>query len=321
MTNIGNKSAPGAVKMRRELFFRAFAIALVTLASFLLAADIFIFVPITHQLASARLNQDSEQINGRLTAFVLRVETLSRVGRDWGAAGVFDLERKELLRDLFRSIVNNASESSGVVIADDTGHENLLIRLPDQTWLQRITNPVKWNKRGEFLTLDKDGRQMGREFKDTDYDARQRPWFKEGQMIPAGSSSVFWTEPFIFQSTQEPGVVAVVAYGGRSGRRYFLGHNLRLIDLSYFTSKVGTGPQGFSVVLADDGRVVGLPRAAKFSSEEDIKKLVLKNPDQIGVPPLASGYEAWQKGGRQENVLQKFSQNGIAWLAEFKKVS
>jgi two-component system sensor histidine kinase/response regulator len=53
------------------------------------------------------------------------------------------------------------------------------------------------------------------EMRERDYDARERPWFKGAMALP--DDRVFWTEPYIFFTTKEPGITAAMRWTGADG--------------------------------------------------------------------------------------------------------
>ncbi len=139
------------------------------------------------------------------------------------------------------------------------------------------------------LKLDAKGDMVSDDSQPFDYDARTRPWFKGGMAL-AQEGDIFWSEPYTFRSSLEPGLSVVVRWTAADGNRYVMTSDLKLIDLSRFTRNIVAGQNGFVTVLTEDGRVIGPPKAPGFSDDASIKAAVLKPADAIGVNPLTQAF-------------------------------
>ena len=294
----------------------AFAIAFVVLGTFLGSVYYVSYKPWAGQIAITQLRSASQQIDERVQALVRRVEAVARTGRDWGARGLIDVQSPEPLNDLFRTILMNGPNLSSVVVADETGREILLMPGTGGRWINRLTDPERWGKKATFLTWSPALVREKEEVKELDYDARQRPWF-QGAMALASDTDIFWTLPFIFRSIQEPGISAVVRWTSADGRRLAMTHDLRLIDLSRFTREIIAGSTGFASIITGDGTVIGLPRDPRFADESAVKAAVLRPIAELGVAPLTSAFNLWNRSGRGSELL-RFEVGGADWLAIFK---
>ena len=297
----------------------AFAIAFVVLGIFLGSVYTLFYKPWARQLAISKLREASQQIEARLQTLVRRVESVARIDREWGAAGLFDVQRPEALDKLFRPVLTSGPNMSSVVVADETGREILLIPGPEGRWINRLTDPESRGKKATFLTWTPALQLEKREEKDLDYDARQRPWFRGGMAL-GSDEDIFWTPPFIFRSLQEPGISAVVRWTGADGRRLVMANDLRLTDVSRFTREIVAGTTGFASIITGDGTVIGLPRDARFAQDSALKASVLRPIAELGVAPLTSGFELWNRSGRGNDQLLRFDVGGETWLGIFTSI-
>ncbi|HVK60691.1 MAG TPA: ATP-binding protein, partial [Bdellovibrionales bacterium] len=218
----------------------------------------------------------------------------------------------------FRPILLNAPDITSVAFSDENGNELLLYRDQDGAWLERATNPEKKPGLARLISWTHDGKRIGERTFSVDYDARTRPWFKLAASIDENERKVLWTEPFVFRSTGDPGISAVVTWAAK-GRRHHLATDLRFIELSKFTSALSAGKNGFAAIINDSGHVIGLPKDERFSDSQGIKSYVLKSVDEIGAPILAEGYRQWKSLRPQNDRLFNFNINGTEWLGVFTK--
>jgi len=306
------------ISLRRSLVIAAFTLVLGALLAFITALYVLVIAPVGDELATSKLHEASGQVEGRMRTLVDRVESIARLNRDWGQGGLVDIEQAEQFNALFQPLLERGPQLSSMVVANASGRELLLLRMADERWLNRLTDPIKSPGRARFLTWGVDGKLQSDEQKPLDYDARTRPWFKGGMGLTR-DDDIFWSEPYTFRSSNEPGLSVVVRWTAASGVRHAMTCDIKLIDLSRFTRDIVAGRNGFVTVFTQDGKVVGIPRAASFASDEAMKAVVLKQADALGVAPLTEGYRRWRKEGAADDHLLRFSVDGQAWLATFKR--
>jgi signal transduction histidine kinase/CheY-like chemotaxis protein len=302
--------------LQRSLVRSASAIALLSLTVFSSSVYFLLYRPMVLELASAQLNVTSEQVTSRLRTLVARAEAVAHLNHDWGSRGLIDIEHPQRYNDLLRAQIEHGPQLSSMVAAHESGRELLLLRMPDGRWLNRYTNPADGSKQAHFLTWSADGKLEKDEWRESDYDARTRPWFKGG-MAESADDAIYWTPPYVFRSTQEPGMSAVVHWSGPDGGRYAMTSDIRLADLSRFTRELVVGKTGFAVVFTDDGRLVGLPRDERLETDEAIRVNVLKPAGEIGVAPLRAALDMWHQAGSPESRLIRFDGGGATWVATF----
>ncbi|HJW11657.1 MAG TPA: response regulator, partial [Albitalea sp.] len=313
----GSRKAGAGLPLRDGMVRAAFAIVLVTLGAFVVSLYAFVYVPLTHDLGLAQLGIASEQVEGRLTTLVRRVEAIARLNHDWGQRGVIDIGDAQRFNRVMQPLIERGPQISSFVVANESGRELLLLHTEDHRWVNRFTDPAVQGSRARFLTWGPDGRLEKDETREVQYDARERPWFR-GAMALASDEDIFWSAPYVFRSTQEPGLSAVVRWTGPDGTRYATATDVRLLDLSRFTRDTGVGKTGFVAVLSGDGNVIGVPRDPLFATDDAIKAAVLKPAAGIGVVPLSEAYRLWQAGGARAGQPLRFSSGGVTWLASFK---
>lgn len=115
----------------------------------------------------------------------------------------------------------------------------------------------------EFVWRDEDFKIVARSSDPLDsYDARTRPWYIEASRL----RSRIWTDPYIFFTSQQPGVtVAAPVLGAGDQLRGVVGIDLDIADISLFLSDLSIGDSGAAFILSDDGQVIAHPDPARIS--------------------------------------------------------
>ena len=316
MTDQGNRTGRS---LRRSLIGATWGIALVVLAVFLTSVYFLVYRPAAEELATAQLRIASQEIEAKLQTLVRRVEAVAHHTRTWGQSGLIDLDQLDHLHRLMAPILISGPDLSSIVVAHQSGRELLLRREASGAWIDRLTDPATGRGEARFLRWDRDWRPLGEERRQSEYDARTRPWFKGALAMP-GDGDIYWTPPFVYQSTGEPGLTAVSRWTDARGDKVLVGHDLRIIDLSRFTREIVAGANGFAAVLTGDGLILGLPRDPRFASEEGLRAAALRPVSELGVAPLAAGFASWRSSGLRPDQLLRLQVGGVSWLCIFRSI-
>jgi len=305
--------------IRYSLLLRAFLIVLLALGVFAATTYRFIVAPSIDRLAATQMKQTATEMEARVQRLLTSVEVTLKTSRSWGVNGQLDLDELRRFNDFFIPVIEHNPEVSSVIFAHESGREILLLFV-DGKWVNRISHPALWGQKAFWITWGP-GRTIEKvEMREQDYDARARPWFK-GAMALDRDDDIYWTAPYTFFSTQEPGISASSRWAAADGSRYVIAHDVRLLALSHFTRQLTAGRQGFGVLLDDRGQVVGVPRDPRFDSDEEIKRAMLQPLEKLGLPALSAGFAAWSAAGRPEEGLNRAAAAGAEWFTHFRRVA
>ncbi|HRK40425.1 MAG TPA: PAS domain S-box protein, partial [Burkholderiaceae bacterium] len=235
------------------------------------------------QQSVAAMSAKVEDTAGQIDRIVLTM-------RDWVRTGVIHLDDVPGLNRTMIPVLLQRSIVSSIHLADSTGREVLLLKTPDG-WRNRVTNVPLKGLQQHWLTW-KDGRTLlSEEWKDQDYDPRKRPWYIGALSAP--ENVVHWTPPYMFATTQEPGITTAVRWTDAvTGQTMVVAFDVLLSDLSAVTLGMRYAEHGGAALLAGDGKVLGLPRNAGFDTPQAIKKAVLQPPADIGLTVLDRALKA-----------------------------
>ncbi len=313
------------MKLKRILFRRpSFANSLILRIGILivLALGVFaggsyrlIFQPMLRGLAEAQMGQVSEQLEARAARLFETVEVSLRISRDWAAAGGNTFVDLRAFLDFFQPRIANHREISSVILAEEGGRELFHVKLPEGRWLTRLSDPAAWGRLSYWLSWAADGSLEKVEIRDTDYDARQRPWFR-GALEAEKDGVLFWTAPYYFYTTQQPGITAAVRWTGADGRRRIIGHDVGLLKLSDFTGTLAIGSAGRAGLFLDDGRIVAFPRYPQFAGRESQQANLLKSARQLGLAEI----DTQTAGAALHEGIQSYRVGDDAWYALYKPI-
>ena len=309
--------------MRRPSFANSLVLRiglLLSLALAVFAAGSYrlIFQPAVRSLAQAQMGLVSEQLEARAGRLFETVEVSLRISRDWAAAeSNLDPSLQDFLK-FFQPRIANHREISSVILADETGREMFLVRLGDGRWITRLSDPARWGRQSFWVTWGSDGRMEKEEARETDYDPRSRPWFR-GALEQARDGSIFWTAPYTFYTTREPGITAAVQFSDARGRRYVIAHDVGLLKLSDFTTSLTVGQSGKAGFFLADGRLVALPRDPRFASPEERKLHVLKPPQELGLTDIAAALR--ETSGTLRPGLYEYTFGDQPWYALYHPIA
>ena len=218
--HVGSTAKRGIpASIARSFVVSALLVSAAALLALLVSAYFFVYRPYRGVIAAAQLNLVAQQVQTRLRTIVQRAEAVAELRRDYGRNGLIDLDHVDRLVKLFGPMLLRGPNVSSMAIAEETGREVLLFRQADNQWVTRVTDPESRSGKALFQTWNSNWALVGGEVRESDYDARLRPWFVGALAITTGDS-IYWTPPFVFKSTQAPGLSAVVRWTDPSGRRY-----------------------------------------------------------------------------------------------------
>ncbi|SNT11853.1 adenylate cyclase [Tardiphaga sp. OK246] len=148
----------------------------------------------------------------------------------------------------------------------------------------------------------------------TNYDPRERPWYKGAHDPGAG----ILTDPYIFHATGHPGyTVRAASQRGRSG---VVAGDVMLTEAEALLRRQQLGPSGKAFLFDDDDRVIVYPGlgdrvAAQSSFTSGVELPRLAEIDTTGV---SGAIDAWRRGGSAGQVFS--SVNGRRYAAAFQSI-
>ncbi len=114
----------------------------------------------------------------------------------------------------------------------------------------------------ELVWRDAAQRETGRELAPDDpYDPRKRPWYVQA----LAARDTVWTGPYIFFTSQKPGLTAASPAFGKGGELTgVVGVDIEIEEISNFLTQMRVGKHGRAFILGRNGDVVAFPDPSKI---------------------------------------------------------
>jgi serine phosphatase RsbU (regulator of sigma subunit) len=343
----------GTVSIRQRLLRDVVVMVLITGAAIIATTFIGVRAAV-RSLSESIMLLTLDSVERQIRSFIEPVTRELHIARAWGEAGMLDLEVDPALppaerdaavldvarrlNESFLPVMREIPQVSSILVADERGREYMLLRTDAaiETWMNVEVEGGGLERR---LAWSSDAAAPARTR--GDYDPRGRPWFQGainakrtadtsgGASIGAsrGASGtappIFWSEPYTFFTTQEPGVTASTAYRAADGVTRVLGMDILLKDLSRFTQSLRIGERGAAVVLTGDNRILGLPRDPTLVEPEQLRAAYLKRPDELGLTlamDTLRAFDASNADGPDRATLVRFSSAGEWWWGQAREL-
>lgn len=273
-------------------------------------------------LSRSLISQTIVQTEAQLHRFFDPVVHLLQVMRDWGATGLLDVDDPEPLRRLLPPLLASHEQVSSALVADARGHEVMILQVQGG-WRSRQTRVDEWGRRTWWVEWAGQAPGPVSYWQELDYDPRRRPWYlgaigRLHEPSPRSDGLIYWTEPYTFFTTKEPGITAAVVFRPPSGVESVVGFDVLLSDISAFTSGLKVGNQGGAMVLTDEGRIVGLPKYEQFSQPDARRAAFLKRLDELNWPLAEDAGRAFGSQADGESGPVRFTNGGVPWWGQRK---
>ncbi|MGH8688919.1 MAG: PAS domain S-box protein, partial [Burkholderiales bacterium] len=306
--------------IRRYLLARIVGITVISFAAFSAAAYFVIVRPTQEQLARSEMARAAQEVEGRVGSLIAEKEQLLALLVDWSRSGVASVGSTQEVGRLLIPVLRAQSQDSVISFADQKGRALLFGREPHGSWLLRLCDVADWGGRQHWIHLNDDASFASEEWVEQYFDARTRPWFKGALALPS-DGGIFWTAPYEHSHRKEAGYTVATRWTQPdTGARTVVAVDLLLYDLSKATSHITVARRGRAAILSDDGRVLGVPRHPRVTSDEDIRARLLKTPREAGFEMLDAALLTWNAEGRPAGTVSFSAASGRPWVGHFHEL-
>ncbi len=136
---------------------------------------------------------------------------------------------------------------------------------------------------------------------DDPYDPRVRPWY----LAAATSDDPAWTEPYVFFSSQEPGITVAQAVSSAEGMVGAVGVDINLSDLSGFLGSLDIGESGSAFIADQDGRMIAYPLVTQLGDQTPAEP---EDSDEANVGASRAAYGAFVAAGGADAPMDQWTQ-------------
>lgn len=263
--------------------------------------------------ASARTELELQRFFDPVSRQLRQLQGLAESGR-------LDLDDPETLNATMASFMTQHPWVTSMMVADGTGREHMLLR-GDGRWRNRQSGGPTAGGRAVWWEWAESAATRSESEEELDYDPRERPWYVgavETIQEDGEEPWLYWTEPYTFFTTQDPGITASTAFRAPDGGLRVVGLDVLLTDISRFTTRIDVHGRGFAFVLSDDGRLIGVPRGSSLASDEELKEQLLKRPEELETPLAHDAATALLGPGEGSSEATRFTSEGEAWWGEVR---
>jgi serine phosphatase RsbU (regulator of sigma subunit) len=309
------------ISIRKSLLINMLLL-IVILGAAIMAISHFASRKTLRTLSGSLINQTLERVEVELTRFFDPVKDELMLARSWGESGMLDIDNPKAMNLLFSPIIEEHSQISSLMIADERGREHMLLKTTEK-WINRQSRSDEWKGRSKWLEWTNSYPESEPIWKNLNYDPRTRPWYKGAldARKKGGSVAVHWTPPYTFFTTKDPGMTASVTFDPGDGLTRVIGFDVLLNEISRLTTGLKVSKNGKVVVLTGNDQIIGLPGGERFSDEEKIKSALLKPGDEIGIAILNDAATAFTNRGREDKTkgaMMRFFSDNEPWWGETK---
>ncbi|HET7882700.1 MAG TPA: cache domain-containing protein, partial [Acetobacteraceae bacterium] len=150
-----------------------------------------------------------------------------------------------------------------------------------------------------WIRRDAAGREIARQPDPTDsFDPRTRTWFTGA----SNTDGVFWSDVYVFYTSESPGVTAAVRYLDQQGRVSVFGVDIALKALSEFLASLRIGRSGRAVIMDGRGTMVAMGDMQRML-RQDGSEFVPARIDQVGDAELTAAYDRYRVTGYGRNLI------------------
>jgi|GEM_PF-1001833 len=297
-------------------------VGLLTASTAVLVAASFVWLglwPMADQIAGDQFDVAAVKVESGLGQIFRPPQQILHMSRGWLAGRAPDLKSPGAFNAIFKPVLSNFAHITSVVAGASTGQGWLLLQQDDGGWRNRMTDVPAWGAERHWVIEHAAGGIAQTRWIDQHYDPRERPWFlgaQADQGLPEGE--IFWTEPYTFFTTKEPGITAATRMRLADGRDLVLGLDLKLKSISSYTMDAKVGQHGVVLVMTDDEKLLAAPRPPAGVVQAQWLGQVLKPVSSLALPGVVNALQAWNDHQRAAGHVLTFTLDNTRWLASVR---
>jgi len=230
--------------------------------------------------------------------------------------------RNRMEKYFFEQLLVN-SQFSGIYYGNENGEFLMVSRISRKEKIKYLTKSIVIEN-GErkvllkYSDINMKPLKIEETFEDK-YDPRVRPWYKKAK----SKGSLIWTEPYIFFTSQKPGITTANAVTDHSGNlKGVVGVDIEIDELSDFLAKLKIGKTGKAFIITDENRIIAFPDKEKLKVQGSKKEIRLAKIDEIDDPLSLKAFYALKNKypkleSLKESVFFEFNDNNEKYHAMF----
>ncbi len=304
----------------RRRFLRDLAVLLLGTTGAILVVVIVLGTKAKREIAASWIERTTQESRKAFHAYFDSLERGLAVAQKWGRSGVLDLAAVASLNARFMPMLEEM-RIQAVMIGGSDG-ASYYLRQEKDGWLTRTTRPEA--KAGEVFwqRWSRAEKALDSWTESSGYDPRKRPWF-QGALDVKGKGQLFWTSPYLFFSTETPGISVSKAWVDEKGqhRVFVIGFDVPLDTIHDLLSQLEISGQGRAFLFTEQGLVFDPRQGGRAGRVAGNRSSYLVPADRYGVPVVRTAVEQWRQERGTADKPVGFTAQGKRWWAGFTLLS
>ncbi|MFC3569292.1 cache domain-containing protein [Paracoccus simplex] len=228
-----------------------------------------------------------------------------------------------VLEQLLFQQLKMAPQFAGLYYGREDGTFVMVMRSPDgrAEYRSKIISIENGKRRVELIWRDATFAEVGRQLDPTDtYDPRDRPWYVKA----CKERRTIWTDPYIFFSSQQPGITLAAPVLHENGRvRGAVGVDIEISMISEFLSRLNIGQHGRALIINHNGDVIAHPDASLIKTRSADGTLRFADIRELGDPIARAAFGPLALAGAlpvQQETPSQFDYQGASYVSTIMPV-
>ncbi len=190
-----------------------------------------------------------------------------------------------------------APQFAGAYYGSESGDFVMVLRTPDgpAPFRSKIITHEGGERQVELIWRTPDFQTVKHEFDPTDlYDPRERLWYTRART----EKVTIWTDPYIFFTTQEPGITLASPVLDGTGVLGVIGVDIEISRISDFLARLNIGEHGRAMIINDNGDVIAHPQVELLKTRDDDGTLRFANIAEFEDPIARAAFGGLLKEGQ-----------------------
>lgn len=212
--------------------------------------------------------------------------------------------KTEQLEKLLFQQVQIVPQLSGMYYGDELGNFIYVMRSDIHAAFRTKIVSRKFGEISTQLIWRDENYKIVRDIFDEDdkFDPRDRPWYTEVK----SQQDFIWTDPYIFFSSQKPGITAATPINGDNNQiDGVIGVDIEIDEISRFLSNLEIGQTGVAMALSNNGEVIAHPESNLIKISNSLGTLEFVNINEIEDPVARNAF------GRLQNLDEILSKEEL----------
>lgn len=226
-------------------------------------------------------------------------------------------DNRQLLEQLLFQQLQTAPQFAAVFYGDETGNFVYVSRGDGaEPFQSKLISHDLGVRQTQLIWRGTDFGILARQQDQSDtYDPRTRPWYEDAK----DARGSIWTDPYIFFSSQRPGItIAAPVIGDEGTVRGVVGVDIEITAISEFLSHLQIGESGSALIANQNGDVIAHPQPELLKAENDDGTFRFVSITEIADPIAQNAFGQVSQGEdlsvEQENYTE-FVHDGEAYVS------